>query len=917
MRKNAQKLAVAACLLMCMNFGATSAMGDDALSLVPVPREITQQSGSLALESGSRIAVENRTLRPLAQILSHAVYLQTGVELKPDRGRVSRGSIFLRLDPELEPEAYSIAVADAVVVTGHDYRAVAWGVATLLQLVDSAEGRVVLPRVRIEDAPGAEYRGVLLDLARRRHPVETVKDAINLMWLYKINYLHLHLSDTQSFVFPSTSLPKLPTPNWAYSVDEMKDIVAFADARGVAIIPEIDVPGHSSHWVAKMPETFGTTDPETGKSRSVGIVNMANEKAYQALDLLVGDLAEVFASSPFIHIGTDEVGAGGLMKLPEYLPYCEKHGLSQAASGKAHELFLHFIERMNEIVRSHGKQAIAWDDFRGAGTPAVTIPTNLVTMAWSGSPFPVAEKGYPVINCCWLPLYMVPPQQRAPEAFRIYDWDLRRFARWDSRQPWILPEESPVMGAQICFWEQRYNEVLPILRPRLPAFAERLWHPEAGRTFEDFKQRRDHTDAIAQKIIFPVSIEAAGLLDEEDVCFEESLTVNLRSSAPGTIRYALSKPWEQFPDAGSDVYAGPITLEDTMTVSARLYDDDGVPVGGITQQRFRKTVPAYEYRLLGPTPQRSWETMPDFADLEVLRSGLTGLMTRDHADQINRSMFAGLRPHGHVDVRVHNAYNPLTLELKGQIRFPEDGEYTFKLMSRDGLSELYIGDCLVVGAKVSGRDNLSVGSVKAGTYPLTIKHFYRSIFNDLNIMVKTPGATEFEPYESLVLPRSEWVAGPALGTFPADCRFEDPVKLANANLATDKPVTVSGGTQGDHRPVNAVDGVLGNSSGWHADPYPQWLQVDLGEVHRIGRLKVHTYYGGGRYYQYTIEVSRDGKQWEQVVDMTKNVAPATKNGEEHNITTVGARYVRINMLVNSANPGVHLNELMVYEAEEE
>ena len=138
--------------------------------------------------------------------------------------------------------------------------------------------------------------------------------------------------------------------------------------------------------------------------------------------------------------------------------------------------------------------------------------------------------------------------------------------------------------------------------------------------------------------------------------------------------------------------------------------------------------------------------------------------------------------------------------------------------------------------------------------------------------------------------------------------------LANKNLATDKSVTVSDGWQGAWVPANAVDGVTDNSSGWHADPYPQWLQVDLGKTYSVGRVKLYAYSDGARSYQYTIEASTDGKEWKQIVDMTKNVAPSTKEGDEHHFDPIEVRYVRVNMLRNSANPGVHINELMVFEA---
>jgi len=219
-----------------------------------------------------------------------------------------------------------------------------------------------------------------------------------------------------------------------------------------------------------------------------------------------------------------------------------------------------------------------------------------------------------------------------------------------------------------------------------------------------------------------------------------------------------------------------------------------------------------------------------------------------------------------------------------------------------------------VSSSVPGRKNTVTGTLKAGRYPITIKHFFRRITNDLNLQTKRPGQTKFQPFETLVVPKAVWKKEAELSQLDENVVFVDPEKIANMNLATGKPVTVSGGTQGDMIPANAVDGILDNSSGWHAGSYPQWLQVDLKKPTTFNRLKVYTYYDNQRYYQYTIEASLDGKKWQQIVDMTKNVETSNKNGFEHNIDPCRARYVRITMLKNSVNPGVHLNELMIFEA---
>ena len=134
-------------------------------------------------------------------------------------------------------------------------------------------------------------------------------------------------------------------------------------------------------------------------------------------------------------------------------------------------------------------------------------------------------------------------------------------------------------------------------------------------------------------------------------------------------------------------------------------------------------------------------------------------------------------------------------------------------------------------------------------------------------------------------------------------------------IAVGKPVTVSGGTEQGHEPKYAVDGSAANRDfGWYASPAPQWLQIDLEQAADIGAVTVYPYWDGKRYYQYTVEVSMDGKEWKPVVDMSKNTKPATARGHAHTFAATKARYVRVNMLNNSANVGVHLIEVRVFAA---
>lgn len=138
--------------------------------------------------------------------------------------------------------------------------------------------------------------------------------------------------------------------------------------------------------------------------------------------------------------------------------------------------------------------------------------------------------------------------------------------------------------------------------------------------------------------------------------------------------------------------------------------------------------------------------------------------------------------------------------------------------------------------------------------------------------------------------------------------------LLDRGIAVGKPATDSGGTEGAHKPALAVDG-WASGSFWAASPWPQWWQVDLEQVERIGGLHVFCDSDGTRYYQYTVDVSTDGRQWRRVVDRSDNTRPEPARGEQHRFDPVDARFVRVTMLKNSANAGVHLREVSVYRAE--
>lgn len=241
----------------------------------------------MTLNATCRIVAESESLAPLARILSEDLELATGLRLAVAKGLSRPGDVVLRIDPKLRADAdiltvqngrvvrtrgcaYTLVIEDRAVVTGFDYRAVAEGTATLLQSLQTAGGSVRLPAMTVKDWPEADFAAVMVDCGRQYIPIDTLERVVTACSMYKVRYLQLHLTDDQGWTFPSRAYPKLGTVNFAahggiapkvYKLEDLRALVAFADARGVTIVPELETPGHSSAARRAMPELLGRWTP--------------------------------------------------------------------------------------------------------------------------------------------------------------------------------------------------------------------------------------------------------------------------------------------------------------------------------------------------------------------------------------------------------------------------------------------------------------------------------------------------------------------------------------------------------------------------------------------------------------------------------------------------------------------------------
>jgi hexosaminidase len=337
------------------------------------------------------------------------------------------------------------------------------------------------------------------------------------------------------------------------------------------------------------------------------------------MKVFLGEVAEVFASSPYIHIGADEGSYGHLGKSPEEKAYIASHDVKGGPLG-------HYIRRVDRIVKGLGKRTICWEGFHGDGGG---LPRDIIVMPFESTynpPHKLNALGFPLICTPWKPLYVVNSRRWSPEyiysSWNMWLWEHHTNARCHIQ---LKRESSNVLGAQMCAWEQKQEVDLRSVRGRLHAMAERTWAPDAALSYAHFAPRAERTDRLLDRMLALVRVDEQGLSGEVDrtyAKFPDTLTLRLSSPPIGTIRYTTDGT---DPTARSRVCDALITLTHrdtrheklfydrrkgrhvaegfTVHLKARLFDEAGEPVGDLV------------------THKRYWFTG---GDLAISASGLSG-----------------------------------------------------------------------------------------------------------------------------------------------------------------------------------------------------------------------------------------------------------------------------------------------------
>ena len=468
--------------------------------MIPLPRQSESNAGNAVLSAASHISVGDDRLLGLARQFAFELKPFTTLDVPVTSGTAGTGTVSLCLDTALDGGVYTLDITDSILVKGGSVPAVAHATTTLLHTMHAGHGRAAWHGVHLQDRPEYPYRGLMVDLARQPHSYESLRMFVALCRWYKLSHLHLHLTDNQSFTFPSTEYPELATPGHSYSLEQLRELEEYAACCGVTLLPELDVPGHCRYLLGALGEQVGCAGPGGGSDICPG-----RESTYEVMETLIAEMCDVFCRTEYFHIGADETRRSAWKECPYCAARMQEEGLADEE-----ELYRYFIIRLHEMVVRQGKKTLVWEGFGPGGR--LRVPRDVGVMVFESdyniAPDLLAD-GYPVINTSWQPLY-VAGRGRGPglswPAAAIHQWNV---GRWESpwqrsrafREPIQLEDASAVLGAQVCSWGQSEAAELPSLRDRVAAMSERAWNPgrnDAG----DFFLRLGESDLKLGRFLY-------------------------------------------------------------------------------------------------------------------------------------------------------------------------------------------------------------------------------------------------------------------------------------------------------------------------------------------------------------------------------------------------------------------------------
>ncbi|UYZ63336.1 beta-N-acetylhexosaminidase [Hymenobacter weizhouensis] len=474
-----------------------AAQPTDTRTLLPVPAEARWGAGRFQVKSGLSWQVFTPSQGPATLAADSAVAEAVARLQQPGTGvpqrltsplptaslvvQYGRPGNLLKVG---EDESYSLRVTPmGVALNAATHLGVLRGLATLRQLLLVEKKGLYLPEVDITDSPRFPWRGLLLDAARHFMPLPVIKRNLDAMWATKLNVLHWHLSDDQGFRVESRTLPRLHTVGGEgqfYTQAQVREVLRYAARRGIRVVPELDMPGHATAWLAAYPR-LASNDSVYGVARRWGVLNIAmdptKESTYGLLDTLLTEMAGLFPD-PYFHIGGDENDGRQWKRNPRIVAFMRQQGfVTDKGLPDKHALQTYFNRRILGMVTRQGKKMIGWDEILGPG-----LPPDAVIQSWRGRKglYEAAKAGHQTLLSNG---YYIDLNYSAATHYAV--------------DP--LPQDAPlteaqrqlVLGGEATMWAEFVDSVIVDSRiwPRTAAVAERLWSPATVRNVPDMYRR--------------------------------------------------------------------------------------------------------------------------------------------------------------------------------------------------------------------------------------------------------------------------------------------------------------------------------------------------------------------------------------------------------------------------------------------